>query len=316
MKVQGSGGGFGPFPSLFDVLVCGLLITPVIDNPFLRNVFFIFYSFFLISLTVAMQQKREYKSFPLFILLGASFISLFAHNDLNIVPDCIINSYFNTAIMFEGFIFVFIGVFLLRAIISYSTNKNFILAMSIFSLISFFSKTVYCGRITFPFAFLVSCVVFFLVKRFYLIAALLTAVSLVAAFCMREWIVLKFTCRPYVWAQLLREIRNHPIVGNGFNNTLYPDNMIWVSKIGDVVYGWLFRYNDFLSIGAYLGVMALLAVIWFTAVSMRQIGVSWYLIPFLTVVIGCFFQTAFFQSDTASVCLVTGAACLIKGEVR
>jgi hypothetical protein len=302
-------------PTLFDFAVAGILFITFISNIFYQGTFFIFYSIFILILTRLMRPRRNYISVPLVLFTLWSLALVFARNNIKIVPNAVMNYYFNVSIMFEGFIYILFGVLLFDSIVRYSTNLKYLLfLLPVFSY-PLYKTFAHSGRVTPVAALLVSVTIYLFLKRKFLLALSLSIASLITAVSMWKWIVLKFSCRPLVWGELLSQIKHHPWIGSGFNHTLFPDNMIYVNLRA---YGWTFRHNDILSIGAYLGVVALLLIVWFLIQSIRKIGVSLWLIPFLTIVLTSFFQMTMFSPDKAVICIVICAVCVketYKGEV-
>ena len=305
-------------PAVFDFLIAGILGITFISNQFLQGTFFVFYSILIFVLTLFMKPRRNYTSIPLALLVLWSFIMIFVHNKINVVPNSIINYYFNVSIMFEGFIYILAGVMLFRSVIMYSKGPNFIFALLPLSLIPLLKQGIHTGSITIGAALIMSMIIFLFLNREKWVAVLLTVASLTMASLMWPWINMKFICRPYVWIELLRQIKEHPFIGKGFNHTLLPDNMIWVRKIGTVIYGWLWAHNDYLNLAACLGAIVLVFLAWFVIETIRRIGNTVYLIPFLTIAIAACFQITMFMPDKAAVCILISAICIRqtnKGDV-
>ena len=314
-----AGGLKNRLPSMFDVAVAGILYITFISNQFLQGTFLVFYSLFIFSLTFLMKPQREYKSIPLALLVLWSLAMVFVHNKIKVIPtNSIMNYYFNVAIMSEGFIYILAGVMLFRSVIMYSKGPNFIFALLPLSLIPLLKQGIHTGSITIGAALIMSMIIFLFLNREKWVAVLLTVASLTMASLMWPWINMKFICRPYVWIELLRQIKEHPFIGKGFNHTLLPDNMIWVRKIGTVIYGWLWAHNDYLNLAACLGAIVLVFLAWFVIETIRRIGNTVYLIPFLTIAIAACFQITMFMPDKAAVCILISAICIRqtnKGDV-
>lgn len=298
-------GVISPKPSLFDVLASGILLITFFNGSFLRGTYFIFYSVGLICMTMILKRKREYISLPLTLFLLWSLFMVFNHNEIKLIPiDVIMNHYFNVTLMSEGFIYIFIGIFLFKTLIEYSTNLKFIYLLLPFSLIPLSKFYVYGARITPVLAIGLGFLIYLILRKKYLLSWIITLPISIFVILNWKWVLSKFACRPYVFVELIKQIGEHPFIGSGFNHTLYPNNMIWVRKIGNIVYGWIYRHNDFLSIGAYLGIFTLICVIWFMVESVRKIGIRMYLLPILIICIMASFQMTMFEPDKAAICLV------------
>lgn len=299
-----------PRPSIFDLFVAGTLSIVLLRDKFHQGMFLVFYSVFILILTIVMKPKRNYISIPLFLIVLWSFFMIFVHNKIEIVPGNFMNYWLNVSIMFEGFIYILFGFFLLRNIIVYSTNLKFIFLLLPIALIPIMKVNAIGGRMTIPMAFILSVLIYFFLNRKIFWGLVIGIVSLTEVICLWPYIQTKFACRPYIWIEMLREIKSHPFIGSGFDHTLKPDNMTWVHKIGNMVYGWIYRHNDLLSIGAYLGVIVTILLIWFIVESLFKIGKSGYLIPFLTILITSLFQLTFFEPVKATICLVLIGVCV------
>lgn len=302
-------------PSVFDVLVAGMLGITFLPDIFLQGTFFVFYSIFIFSLTLFMKPRREFVSLPLACIVLWALGMVFTHNKVNVVPDSIINYYFNVSIMFEGFIYILVGVMLFRSVVIYSKNPNFIFALIPIALIPLIKNSIYLGSISLIAAFTVSIIIYLFLNREKFIAMALSAIGIATAILIWPWIVLKFTCRPYVWIELGKQIIEHPFIGRGFNHTLIPDSMVWIRKIGQVTYGWIYAHNDYLNLGACLGAIVLVFLAWFVVESLRRIGKTIYIIPFLTIVLTSFFQITMFLPYKAAICILTASIC-IKENIK
>ena len=299
-----------PRPSVLDLFIAGMLAITFFRDKFQQGMFFVFYSIFILILTFFMKPKRDYISIPLVLLVLWSFIGIFIHNKIKIVPDAFINQWFVISIMFEGFIYILAGFLLFRSIVNYSTNLKFIfLLLPVFAvpLVKVYS---FGGRITIPTAFLVSVVIWLFVNKKYILSLALGFAGAFTAFSMWPWIQVKFACRPYVWKELLRQITEHPFVGSGFDHRLTVDNMVWVREINGTVFGWIYRHCDPLSLAAYLGIASLAFLTWLIIETIFKTRKTIYLIPILTMVLAACFQMTFFESSKAAIGIVLLGICV------
>ena len=264
-----------------------------------------------------MKPKREFNSLPLALFVLWSFFMIFVHNKIQIVPGNFMNQWLNMSIMFEGFIYILFGYLFIRNIVIYSSNLKFIFLLLPFALIPTIKIYTIGGQMTIYMALILSVIIYLFLKRKNTIAIILSIMSATEVIGLWPYVVKKFSCRPVVWHQLFLEIHKHPFIGSGFNHTLQPNNMIWVNYIGNVNYGWIFRHNDLLSIGAYLGAVVILFLVWFIAESLVRIGKTIYIIPFLTIALASFFQLILFDPVKGAICLTLIGVCLketYKGE--
>jgi hypothetical protein len=316
MKIRDWLRGFiAPGPSLFDFCVAGCLFISQYRGT-AQSLFFVLYSFFVVLLTVGMTPKREYKSLPLVLFAVWAIIGIFTHNRVIVYPkNSFMNSYFVTTTMFEGAIYVVAGVLLLNAIVRYSTNLKFAWLLLPGALIPIAKYMIHGGSMTVFFALGVASIIYLFVRRMFLAGYLASVVTFLLFAFNFKWVCMKWEARPLVWQHLIHGIKEHPFIGRGFCEYLW-GNMTWVDPDK---FGWAYRHNDYLSIGDYLGVAALILVAWFVVDTIRKIGTRPALIGFLTIAIMCFFQMTMFYTDRAMVCLLITGMILTgankKGEV-
>jgi hypothetical protein len=307
-----AGGETLRLPSLFDVCVAGLLAITYIKQPFHQGVFFVFYTIFLYCITLGMTPCRDYKSTPLALLLVWSLAMVFCHNSIEFIkhnPKSIINYYFNVSMMFEGFIFILCGSLLLFSIMRFAKDLRFVFLLLPIAVAPLVNEYTYGGRMTIPLGIATSVIIYLFLTNRQKIASVISLVGVMALLPMWKWVAMKFACRPVVWQELLWQIKEHPLVGTGFNRTLNPDNMVYVRPDD---YGWLYRHNDILSLTAYLGIIAGILLLWFIAQSFKQIGTSIYLIPFLAIILISLFQMTFFTPDKGALCLLIGSISIME----
>ena len=304
---KGISGGLkcSPF-SLFDLCVASVLYAPFIHGNFNQSIYLIFSMIFVICLTVGMKPKRDYRSLPLSLLTLFSFLGIFLHST-SVVKLPVANAYINASLMFEGFIYIFIGSLFLKSVVNYSKNITFIWALVPVAMIPWI-KMMIIGRVTVVAALVLSTMIYMIIKKKYIIPVLLSICGIAFTVVNWDWLSMKFFCRPYIWGQLVSDIIKHPFVGEGFCKYLW-GNMTWAVH-GGVVYGWIYRHNDYLGLGAYLGIPSMVCVIWFVVNTIKRIGVRILLIPFLTIAIACCFQMIMFFPDKGAICLMVMALCL------
>lgn len=295
-----------PCPSIFDFFVAGILFISLFTGT-RQGLFFVLYSFFIALLTLSMKPKRNYISFPLMLIAIWAMIGIFLHNRVVIYPkNSFMNSYFVLSTMFEGAIYVVAGVLLLNSIVRYSSNLKFVWMLMPFASIFIFSHMVRGGSMTILFAVAVSLLIYaFLKKRFALaVSSLLLGIGMFAL--NYPWVLMKWETRPLVWQQLIKGIKSHPFVGNGFCEYLW-GNMTWIEPDK---FGWAYRHNDYLSIGGYLGIPALIFAAWFVIDTCLKIRIRPLLIVFMAIAITCFFQMTMFYPDRGMLCLLMTGICL------
>lgn len=300
-----------PKVSIIDLSILGILALPFMSNPFHRGSYLIFYSIFLFCLSQFFAPKNNYKSVPVVIFLLTSLALIFVHRPYKIVPNSIINSYFNIAIMSEGFIYILAGYMLFITIIRYSKNYNFILIMALLVSIvpiKFILSVGSTGSLSVALALSILTYLVLNKKMRFLIDSLI--IGIISFAINWKYIFAKSVCRPQIWIASLKEIKQHPFLGIGFNQTVMPDGLFPVEP-----WGWVYKHNVFLTIWSSLGIVALIAIIWFVVDSLRQIGKTIYLIPFLFLVLFCNMKETMLIPERAGIVIVI-LACCIRGTLK
>ncbi len=302
-------------PSLFDLLIIGILGIPFIHDPFHRGSYLIFYTLFLLCISFVFRPKNNYKSIPLTILLITSLILIFFHRLYRVVEHSIMNAYFNVAIMSEGFIYVLAGCVLFIMVVRYSTNFNFILLCALIASIPCIHFMLSVGSpVSLALSFIISLAVYLALNKKYRFIGDIVLIAVLTTMLNWQFIVSKATCRPDIWKACIKEIIEHPFIGRGFNYTIMPDGLFEVGQ-----WKWVYRHNDYLYIWSALGIVAFISVVWWTIDCLRRIGKTIYLIPFLMLVLLCNFKETMLIPERAAIVIVICACCvkatIQKGEV-
>jgi hypothetical protein len=223
--------------------------------------------------------------------------------------------------MSEGFIYIFFGVLLFKTIAEYGRNLKLLYLTVPLSLIPTISFMLYHGQVSIVMAFVLAGIIYLLFTKRFKFAAILTFLFLLlgafihfgdARLNLYQWVYMKFACRPYVWIELGKQILEHPLVGSGFNKSLDLDNMVWIRQIGAVVYGFLWRHNDYLSITAFLGLPILLPIVMVLRGLFIRFKSFAYIAPFMAFCICSFFQMTMFQPEKALPIIVLTALFYVE----
>lgn len=300
-----------PLPSFFDLCLTGILITPFIKDGTKQNIYFIFYLIFLTCLSIGLKPKRQYTSIPLMLLTLWAFIGVFIHSYIIPHKESIVMQYLNMYLLSEGFIYILFGGLFITLVVRYSKNARFLCFLVPLGMIPLLQQVKTSENVTFFASIGVSIGIYLILRRKWLYASILAVFG--GALVAHKWplIAMKWQARPLVFKQLLKEIYKHPFWGSGFYHGLeHPNFMIWVKEKD---WGWIWRHNDWLSIGAYLGIFATVSLLWFYSVSLKKIGIRPALIPFLAIGIMSTFQMNFFRIERASIYLLTWGLCLKQG---
>lgn len=298
-------------PSLFDLMICGILALPFINNPFHRGSYLVFYSLFLLCASFSLPIKNNYRSAPLSLLLITSVVLIFVHHPYRVVEHSIMNMYFNVAMMSEGFIYILAGCILFFTITRYAVNAKFILTMALLaSLCPIRFLFINNSQVSLGVSLIMAVTIWLILNKKYRILIDSSIIAFFTLILNWPYVRAKGTCRPEIWMACLREIKQHPFIGYGFNDSVMPDGLF---KVGS--WNWVYRHNDYLYIWSALGIVAFIAVIWWTIDCLMKIGKTVYLIPFLFLVFLCNMKETMLIPERAAICIVI-AACCVKANLK
>lgn len=290
---------------LFTTFILGIFIINIFDRTYERNIFFVFYSLFLWIATMVRKPLREYYNLPLVMFTLWALVSVFIHSYI-IKEDSVTFRYINFNLLAEGFIYILSGTILFMVCMRYlKSSKWFILLC----LIPFVKEYFIIDRlrVTPLFAFGISFLIYFIYKKKWGIVSLMCLVS--GLFIpMKDRILSCFSTRPFVIKELLNQIKLHPLVGSGFNKGLNPDHMVYIHENAT---HWIFRHNDYMSICSYLGIPALILIIWFSIECLvKSKGVYKFIV--LGTIFLCLFQMTMFDTVKAVSCIILLSVCLLE----
>jgi hypothetical protein len=309
-----------PSLTFFDVaVVLGVIPIGYLSSNY-RGIYFTFFSIFLIILSQSCKQFKTVKSPWITLLLLWSFISVFIHS-WSLTQGSVIYRWVNFSLMSEGFIYILFGVLLFKTIAEYGRNLRLLYITIPLSLIPTMRFMAHHGQVSMVMAFAISSILYLIFTKRVRFAVILTLLLFVVGFLLRfggdnlnlyQWFIMKFTCRPYVWVELCRQIAEHPFIGSGYNKLLLPDDMVWVREISKVTYGWLWRHNDYLSISAFIGLPVLLPIVMILKGIFIRLQRFAYIIPFTAFCICPLFQITMFQVEKALPIIVLTALFYVE----
>jgi hypothetical protein len=317
----------GLSPSLFDVIVCAYLcFISFWGNVYETRIMFNLGVIFILCCSIFLKPIREYRSLPLALFTVWTFISIFLHSYKSVFDErSIIMKYINVFVLSEGFIYVFSGAFLFYLVIKYSKQLWFYILTICVCLLPLFNLAVYHGKMTWVTSFLGALFIYALVNRKYIWVKISVGLASSGLLLLGlKYILLtqqeaknvlyyKFSCRPYIWIQMFKNFQEHWVIGSGFPHYLGFPNMMWVDKIWGVTQGWLFKHNDYLGIGIYLGIPAIILILWFVLENYWRVRKSAWSIGVLTIALIPTIQCAMFDVYRASLFLVIAAICVRMG---
>lgn len=294
---------------MFDILVnClafGIFFLP---DEYYRNILFVFGILFLWCLSLIARPKRVFSSISLGFLLTLSLFGVFLHA-YTISIDSIVFRYLNVYLMFEGFVYLLAGIMFIKLFFeNCEYPRIYYFTIPILTGLWLFH---YGPRVTLWLALALGTTVHLFIKRRLMLAFGLLLASSCFAFLNFKFILSKWVCRPLVWMDMLRAIKEHPLIGFGFDKSLFPSSMIFLGHDG---FGWIFRHNDYLAVWMDLGIFALLSIMLFL---LRVYSASFrrpFSIFFIAFSLCSFFQSTIYNSYHAIIILITIGVCLVLGE--
>ncbi len=155
---------FIPHPTFFDICVGLFILVPWIKGDSGRSIFIVFYSAFLVCLSMTMRPKRQYRSLPLSLLAIWSLINVFIHSyDLSPTSGSFL--YKNYYLMIEGFLFILFGILFIRTVVRYSTNIKFMFFLIPVALWPWYKGLVHTGSATPLVALGISIVLYLFLRK-------------------------------------------------------------------------------------------------------------------------------------------------------
>jgi hypothetical protein len=298
-------------PSLFDILVSGILAVPFLVSPH-REIFFIFYIVFLLCVSMMIKPRREVKTVGLSLLCLCSFFGVFIHS-FELSTTSITSKYINLYLMSEGFIYILFGSLFLSTAIRYCKNLNhlfFIIPLASYPALKYMIDN---HQTSFLFALLITLSVYLMIKNKNRFGGFILGIPIGIAILNYKFLFSKVMCRVEVWGKMIASICQHPFVGVGFNKYLNFDNMAYCSADKGRL-GWTYLHNDYLNIGTVLGVPALLAALFFVYEMISLSRKSYMVILLIAIALTSFFQITMFQIDKASIVLILIALAVVRAK--
>jgi len=312
------GGIFCPLPSFFDILSIGIFAILFFKEQFQKEIFFIFYSIFLLCFSICLKEKRKYSSIPLFLINLWGFLNVFIHSFF-LPKESLVFKYKNLYLLSEGYIYILFASLLFILLMRYLKNPKLLFLLcipAVFILLkrqytvatNIFTYEYY--RLSLWFSIIVACIIYFLFKRRYKLLVLSIVTFLGLFFIYFERIMDSLFMRGSILNYFISSIKEHPFVGSGFNKLLLPDNMILNDK-----FGGLYKHSDILNITACLGLPIFIFILWLIFECVRRIGLQNKLIIFLSILIVSTFQLTMFNIEKATICILLTVFCLMQKEV-
>ena len=303
---------FNPCPTLFDLCVCfGIMGISFIAKP-LRGFYLEFYTIFLVIIGFHYKEKRRFDGASLTLLCLLGLISLFVHSFYANIGGLSFQ-YLNFYLMHEGFGYIFFSALLFYVVVTKATNLRLLAFTLPIVILPWVRIMLYSGQMTPLLALGVGFCVYLLYKRRFLILGIIALAGLCVVYFNYDWLLMKFSCRPHVWKDLLLRIKDHPFVGSGFNKLLIKDHFILVGSWGGT---WLYRHQDFLSLMAYIGAFALIPIGLFIKELAVRFKRTWFIAPLIAFCALCFFQITFIYATRVIIILLSCAWMWIEVDYQ
>ena len=281
-----------------------ILISPFIDwRPVIQEttqkLYFVFGVIALYILSLFFKPKRYLQDWRIGIFALWALFLMFWHSQIWV--DSVTFRYLNFYLMSEGFIHVFCGIILYRLIYEYADK----LPALWFALTIYIGKGFFIKSLTPIFAVAICGLIWCIAKKKWWIAGVVLLWAVL--FIIGEWnyICLKWSCRPYVWKIVIKQIFKHPFIGYGFDKNLM-SNMILGLR------GWNFIHNDYLNLFRDLGLPAIIMIILFLKDFIKNFKIDLLFLLCLGSLIVSFFQTTMYFPRNAIIVIPFFALWRVK----
>lgn len=317
-RTKSIGDGVKAIPILlYEVATSGLILAIAYwQDGYQRLLIFCFGVLALLCMSFGLKRIRNFSSIPLSMLLVWCLASVFIHS-YNVNPDSITFMYLNVYLLSEGFIYLLTGALFLMLTINYTKRFWIYCPIIAIAMIPSMQKIIVHGRVSIPLAFAISLTIYGFMRKKYLISSLAVLIASIGTAVNWKWICMKWEVRPMVWMSMINEIKQHPFIGMGWTKTLGPNHMNAIKHdYATEIWGMVWRHNDYLSLGSYLGVIATILLIWFAIEMIYKTRTTPMVVGVMAVLIAPIFQMTFFRVDKAIIFLAIIAVAYIKSYER
>lgn len=301
-------------PSLFDIgVITFILLIAFWRNGFQKNFIFFLGTMALYGISLRDRPRRVYHSLPLAWFLIWSLTNIWLHAwDAKLLQSVTTSMYLNVCILGESFLYIFTSIMLIKLIVAYSRDYRYYYPTLIIAFIPWARRLVHQGSMTMMLSVASAFVIYWFLNRKWKFSLLSILIGANIVAWNWKWVWFKFYPRPLVWKMLWDEFMMHPWIGQGYWRTLdfNKADMIWVKYD---LYGPMFRHNDYINAGVYLGVLMMILIGWFIIRTIKDIYKHPACIVFLAAVIIPFFQMTMFELYKAAFIIVVVATALAKG---
>lgn len=305
----------GALPSFFDFYVIAFIaLFAFWRNGLQRNFIYIFGAIGLWCVSLGCEQRRRFKSLSLSLFSLLALVNIYLHAwDKELLKLRLTSKYINVCILSESFIFIFASIIILKLIYEYAKEYRYYIPFIIIGLVGWGRRAVHQGSMSLMLSAGLAILIYVLLNKKKLLGFSVLSSAILVVLFNWKWICFKFYPRPLVWRQLWDEFLIHPFIGQGYWRAIdfNKGDLIWVKYD---LYGPLYRHNDWLNLGIYIGVLGIIFIGWFMlkkAWSYRHTRASivlWFLI------ILPFFQMTMLELYKAGMVVFALPTAMLCGE--
>jgi len=298
-------------PSVFDIGVIAFIVgLPLLRIPgynriMITSMFIIFGIIALMAISAGIKKQRDYKSSLMTVLVLWCMVHVFWHSFKGV--EVFGSMMINWILLNEGFIYIYLGIFLILTIVRYAKAWGWYYPALIFSTMYAWKNIFDINKdadwsMTPILAGLISFTVVLLMrfKKWWLT---LPVIGVFTGVVIYKWDYIwkvKWISRPDFWKVCLERLKASKFLGKGYYHTVNTaDGFVaghelegggLVSKYVLERWGKGWRQNDLLEFGEYMGIIAMIAVvaIFGCALWKGKPGLAYFFV--LAVAIMCVFQ--------------------------
>jgi hypothetical protein len=294
-------------PSVFDIatilFIIGLpLFKFRFNRAMMQGIFLVFGIITLMCISVGVKKQRDYKSIPLSLLALWGIVGVFWHSFKEATDFGLV--WINWSLLNEGFLYIFLGVFLILTIVRYAKSWGWYYPALLFAFgygwKNAFGVNADGDWSMTPILAVLLGIIFAMLRKVKRIWLTVPVMATFVGVVLYKWDYIwktKWVCRPDVWkATIERIIHSKWWMGHGFYHTINtrlglisPEHkefeyLIWHYQ------GQFWRHNDLFEFGEYAGIIGMLAVAFFVGRLLFTVkpGLSCFFV--VTTILMCMFQ--------------------------
>ena len=313
-------------PNFFDLAVISfLIILPVYrfrtySTEMMKGILLVYVPIGLLCLSLGMKERRQYNSTPLMVLTFCSMVHVFWHSFHGLkLKDGFFDFWLSWSLLNEGFIYMVFGCYFIYAIVRNAKEWGWYYIPIVAWLINHVRLSMIDDWSMTPILAVCGSGAIFLLLKFKNKWLSLAAVGSGLGIAIYKWDYLwgiKWISRPDFWKGVISRIKLEPL-GYGFYHTLNtmiglvaPEHKGFEYVIDRWGRGW--RQNDLLEFGEYMGVVAVLVLLWFIVDLLwkSRLGLAFFLV--VVSLLMCFFQRTMYFPAKAGLIQVSVALLILE----